>query len=114
MLKAIETDLQDAADALEHLLARLPKLTREEKVDIAARLRGPAKTIKAIDEVVKDEIKRARKGREGTVLGEMFKAIMTLVPTTRLDTTKVKVEHPEVYDTCLDVSDVTRITFEIR
>lgn len=115
MLKAAKTDLSDICDALESLhKAVLPRLTREEKVDVAARLRSAAKTVEAIDKSIKEEIKGWRKGKEGEVKGELFKAILTLVPTTRLNQELLKEQHPDVYEECKETKDQTRISFEVR
>jgi len=114
MNKQIVTDLADITDALEHLSRRLPTLSREEKVDVAARMRAVAKHADLIDEYVKGEIKAWRKGKEGYVLGEVFKAWLGLVEATRLDQTKLKVEYPKVHEACLKKSTDTRITFEPR
>lgn len=114
MNKATEIDLSDAADAIEAIGKRFSKLSLEAKIDVAARLKGVAKTCKTIDEAVKDEVKSKRRGREGYVLGEMWKAFMALIPTTRLDQQKLELDYPEAYAACLKKTTQERITFEVR
>ena len=109
-----ETDLNDACDAIEHVLKRLPKLTLEERIDVGARIRGAAKNIETMDKLIKDEIKATLKNKPGTLKGETWKASLSLVSTERLDQKMVKENHPDVYAACLGVSDVSRVTFEPR
>lgn len=114
MHKMIDADLTDAVDALEHLIKRLHKQPLETKVDVGARIRGLAKSIEVVDKEIKDEVKEILKQKEGEVTGELFKAILKLVPTTRLDQKLLKAEHPEVYQACLDETEVLRVTYEPR
>ena len=109
-----ETDLNDACDAIEHVLKRLPKLTLEERIDVGARIRGVAKNIEAMDKLIKDEIKATLKNKPGTLKGEVWKASLSLISTERLDQKMVKENHPEVYVACLGTTDVTRVVYEIR
>ena len=83
---------------MEHLVRNLPKLTREERVDVAARTRAIAKHCDELDKAVKAEIKEARKGKEGYVKGEQFKAKLTLVPVHRFDQSTFKQERAELFE----------------
>ena len=114
MQKLVKTSLLEASDALEHLVKALPKMTREEQIDTAARLKAVAKHCEFIDDEVKKVIKNVRKGKEGHVLGELFKAHLAIVPTTRLDQKALKVEETEIYNKYLREDDQIRITFETR
>ena|SRR5438045_5957185 len=114
MNKVTRDALDEAGDCIEHLLKKLPNLTLQEQVDVAARVKAVAKNAAAIDEFVKVEIKARRKGKAGTVVGEIFKAVLSLVPTTRLNQKKFEVEEPTIYARYLETNDVTRITFEAR
>ena len=109
-----KTDLEDLTLLLEDLVKRLPDMKREERIDVAARVRGAAKHLKSIDEVVKDEIKKVRKGKEGYVMGESWKAKLTIVPTKRLDQGALKAGDPEVYEQYTKEAEDQRVTFEGR
>jgi len=114
MNKAIKDDLVDASDATEHLLKRLPDLSFEDKVDIGARLRAVAKNCAAIDEAIKDEIKKKLKHKQGSVFGDLFKANLALVETRRFEQSQFKQAQPDLYDKyCVDQTQ-ERITFEPR
>lgn len=114
MNKLTKSDLEDIALIFEELVQRVPVMKREDKVDVAARLRAVSKHIAAIDTMVKDEIKKARKGKEGFVNGEVFKAKLSLVLVNRLDQKALKEGNPEVYDEYTKESEDQRITFEPR
>jgi predicted phage-related endonuclease len=114
MRRSVKQDLFDACDALDHLIEILPKMNMAEQVDVVARLRGASKTIEKLDVAVKRDIKDHLKGKEGTVPGEIFKAVLQLVVTTRLDQQKLKADYPEVFTKCQKTSKEGRITFEPR
>jgi predicted phage-related endonuclease len=109
-----KTDLEDLTLLLEDLVKRLPKLERKERIDLAARLKTAAKHIKAIDDAVKAEIKERLKGKEGTVLGEVFRAHLKLVPTKRLDQSALKEAEPDLYEEYSKETEDQRIVFEAR
>ena len=109
-----KSDLEDLTLLLEDLVKRLPKMERKERIDVAARLKTAAKHIKTIDDAVKAEIKEVRKGKEGVVLGEIFKAILKLVPIKRLDQSAFKAGEPDLYEQYSKETDDQRVTFETR
>ena len=109
-----KTDLEDLTLILEELVKRLPDMKREERIDVCARVRTAGKHIKTIDETVKDEIKASRKGKEGYVNGEQWKAKLSLVPVTRLDQKAFKEAKPELYVKFSNTAEDQRITFEPR
>lgn len=114
MNRRIKNDLVDAGDAIEHILKRLPELPMTEKVDVAALLKAIAKNCAKADTMVKDEIKTRQRGREGTVLGDTFKAILSIVPTRRLDQKAFKEAEPDMYEQYVVEAKDERITFEAR
>ena len=114
MNKTIEDDLIVSSDALEHLMKRLPDLPMADKVDICARLRGVVKNAELIDKAIKDEIKKKLKGKEGTVLGDIFKASLALVISERFNNKAFKEAEPDLYQQYLDKSESQRVTFETR
>ena len=114
MNKSIKDDLLDASDATEHLLKRLPDLSLEDQVDIAARLRAVVKNCGAIDEVIKSNIKKKLREKDGTVLGDLFKATLAVITQKRFDSATFKADQPETYDKyCVD-QEQRRVTFEPR
>jgi predicted phage-related endonuclease len=114
MRNSIETNLTEACEAVESILHSMPALSQAEKIDICARLKGAAKTIKLIDEAVKDEVKNTLRHRAGELAGDLFKACLSLIPTTRVDLKKLEVEHPRIYAKCQTTDEVERINFEVR
>jgi predicted RNA binding protein with dsRBD fold (UPF0201 family) len=114
MNKLVETDLEDVTYLFEDLLKRLHRLTREQRIDVAARLRAAAKHIKAIDDSVKAEVKKARNHKAGIVKGEKWVAQLSLVPVKRLDQGALKDGAPETYEEYCKEDVDERVTFEVR
>lgn len=109
-----KTDLEDLSLLLEDLVKRLPDMKRGERIDVAARVRTVRKHIESIEETVKAEIKASRRGKEGYVMGEVFKAKLTLVPVNRLDQKALKEGNPRVYNEYVKETQDQRITWEPR
>lgn len=114
MNKKIAIDLVDASEATEHLLKQLPDLSLEDQVDIAARIRAVVKNCEAIDRAIKDGIKKKLKNKDGTVLGDIFKANLAYTEVSRFDTTGFKEAHREQYEKWCVVKSEGRVTFEPR
>ena len=114
MNTATKLDLEDLQSVMEALQKRLSKMDLATKVDVAARLRGASKTIELIDSMIKEDIKKQRKGQPGAVLGEVFKANLALVETTRLDQKALKEDEPAIYQQYLKIEEQARVTFEPR
>lgn len=112
MLKSIKQDLEDACDAFDHLRANFERLTREEQVDVGARLRAAAKAIEAMDDQIKTNIKAWRKNKPGIINGENFKAVLAAIDVNRLDQKAFKIGSPTVYAQYLRADTDLRITFE--
>lgn len=112
--KAFELDLADLKDILEGFTLKLDKMTEPELIDLAARLKPVAKHCNTIDEYVKDAVKTKLRHKEGNRLGSLFKAVLKLVPTTRLDQKALKADDPDTFEKyCKDATD-ERVTFELR
>lgn len=109
-----KTDLEDLTLILEELVKRLPDMKREERIDVCARVRTAGKHIEKILDAVKEEVKASRKGKEGYVNGETWRAKLTLVPVTRLDQKALKEGNPKVYDQYKRDDEDQRVTFEPR
>jgi predicted phage-related endonuclease len=114
MNKAAKLDLAYLQESMEDLQKQLETMTMKSKIDVAARLRSVVKSCEAIDKAIKDEIKVIRNNEPGIVVGDLFKASLSLVPTTRLDQKKLEVEYPKAYAKCLETKEQARITFEPR
>ena len=114
MNTSLKRDINDAVDCLESMLAKLEKLNREDKVDLCARVIALQKTADKIEKSIKADIKAWRKGKPGNVLGETFKAVLSLVETTRLNGSALKEAEPKVWERYAETSDVERISFEPR
>lgn len=113
-MKGLDRNLIEASEAVEAIVAQLPKLTMEQKVDTAMVLKAIAKNIEKFDESVKTDIKKKLKDKAGTVLGEMFKAVLQLVPTDRFNQKDFQKDEPALFKAYTDTNDVKRITFEPR
>jgi predicted phage-related endonuclease len=116
MKTAVKYNLEDAALCLEDLLKRYDddKLSRQEKVDVCARLRGAASTIEKLDKAIKAEIKAWRDGKEGTVKGEIFQAVCSINDRTALDQKALKEAEPRTYDKYAKTTPVFTINFSPR
>ncbi len=114
MKKALDQDLIDASDALEHLVKQYDKMTLEEKVDIGARLKGICNNAEKLRKQIGDAMKERVKQKEGTVLGDVFKAVIKLVPIDRLNQTALKEEKPAIYNAYLRNDTDVRVTYEPR
>lgn len=114
MKKATELDLVDLSDILEGFVNKLDKMAEKDVIDLAARLKPVVKHCEKIDTFVKDKVKAKLKHDEGTVLGGLFKAVLKLVPCTRLDQKALKEAHPKIHaEFCVPGED-ERVTFELR
>lgn len=114
MKKSIKEALEDASTVMEEILGKLPNMTLQEKVDVAARLKAVSKNAEKVDELVKKDIKSKLRDKAGTVLGETFKAVLALVPTSKFDQKAFKEAEPDTYDSYVKEDDQPRITFEPR
>jgi hypothetical protein len=114
MNKLVKLDLIDLQTAMEDLITQLPNMTMKTKIDVAARLRSVVKSCEAVDKAIKDEIKVIRHNEPGVVVGDLFKATLAMIPTTRLDQQKLQVDYPKAYAKCLETKEQARITFEAR
>lgn len=114
MNRAVKIDLADACDALESLTARYDKMALTDKVDMGAKLRALLKSAEKLDKLVKADIEEARKGKEGTTLGEIFKAVLKFVPVTRLDSKLLKEKDIKTWAKYSRDDTDHRITYEPR
>ena len=116
MKKALEVDVTGLGDILEGIVMFMDngKINEPDLIDLAARLKPAAKACEAIDKHVKEMVKAKLKHKEGNRLGGMFKAILKLVPTKRLNQGKLKADDPELYEAYCEDEEQERVTFEVR
>lgn len=114
MKKSLERDLTDLTLILESFHEHLNGLTQADMIDVAARLKPVAKACAKFDETVKDIIKVKLDETEGELPGHLFKAVLKLVPTSRLNQKRFKEEKPTMFATFVDEVEDIRITFEVR
>lgn len=114
MKRNIRENVDAVYDGLEWLLNTQVKFTKEETVDVCARLRSALKLAEKLDEACKDHIKALRKGKPGDVVGEAFTATLALAPSERLDQKLLKAEKPEIVAEYTKESESERITFSAR
>jgi hypothetical protein len=114
MRKSTDTDLKDLGDILEGITLKLTKMPEADLIDVAARLKPVAKHCKVIDEFVKAHVKTKLKGKAGFVLGDIFKAVLALVPTKRLNQKRLKEEEPEIHEAYNEPAEDEKVTFVVR
>jgi hypothetical protein len=111
---SLKTDLADLTEILEDFVARKDTMSEQELIDLAARLKPAAKACEVIDKYVKEQVKVKLNHKSGFRNGNMFKAILTLVPTNRFAQAAFKEARPKLYAAFCDKSDEERITFDVR
>jgi hypothetical protein len=112
--KQTRVDLSTMTEIMEDFVTNLSKMKEPDKIDLAARLKPIAKACETIDKDVKKLVKEKRNGKEGSVLGVLFKAVLSKVPTHRFNQAAFKEDHPKYFEQYNeDVTD-ERITFELR
>lgn len=114
MKSQVQVDLKDMAEAMESLQIMFSGLPQALKVDVAAWLHPLIKKAELIDKMVKEEVKAALKDEPGTVNGQMFKAVVKHVQTSRLDQKGLKEAYPKVHAKFYNQIDEPRVTFEVR
>lgn len=114
MKKAQLTDLDTLTAIMEDFANEVELMAEEDRIDLAAKLKPVAKACKVIDDCVKDAIKKKLRNKAGTRLGKTFKAVLSLIPVTRLDQTALKEEMPQVHALYSKTNNEERITFELR
>jgi len=114
MKSQVQVDLGDIVSAMESLQIMFSGLPQEVKVDVAARLHPVLKAAELIDKMVKEEVKTALKDEPGIVNGQMFKAVVKHVQTSRLDQKGLKEIYPKIHAKFYNKVDEPRVTFEVR
>ena len=114
MKKSFEVDLADLVDILEGFTKKLDKIPRDDLIDLAARLKPVVKHINVIDEFAKDYTKAYLKHKEGSLGGGLFKAVLKLVETTRLDQKGLKEGDPAIHAKYNKKVTDERVSFEVR
>jgi hypothetical protein len=114
MKPGLKKDLKMLGEILEDVAKDLAVLPEADLIDVAARLKPVAKHCKTIDDHVKEMVKTKLKHKEGNRLGELFKAVLKLVPTTRLNQGLLKEELPKVHAKYNEAVTDERVTFEVR
>jgi len=114
MRASLKRDIDDLSDAMASIAGAWSKLTMAEKIDAAARIGSTEEMIKSFRDAVKDGIKKLQKGVEGEIDGEAFKAILQVVPSSRLDQKALKENQFKIYNQYLKKGMDERVTFKPR
>lgn len=109
-----ERDLLDLSTILESFSTRLSAMPEADLIDLAARLKPVAKMVKEIDDYVKAGIKDKLKGKEGSRLGNMFKACLKLVSVEQFQQKAFKEAKPALAAQFTETCIQERITYELR
>jgi hypothetical protein len=83
-------------------------------IDLAARLKPATKAIKVIDDYVKASLKAKLNGKEGTRLGNMFKAVLKIISVEQFQQKAFKEAKPAMAAQFTETVEQERITFELR
>jgi predicted phage-related endonuclease len=110
----VKIDLADLAEAMESVQTIFSELPQAVKVDVAAQLHPLIKKAELIDKMVKEEVKASLKDEPGTVNGQMFKAVVKHVETSRLDQKGLKETYPKIHAKFYNKVEEARVTFEVR
>jgi predicted phage-related endonuclease len=110
----VHIDLHDLASAMESLQTMFSGLPQAIKVDVAARLHPLVKAAELIDKMVKEEVKTALKDEPGIVNGQMFKAVVKHIETSRLDQKGLKETYPKIHAKFYNKVEEARVTFEVK
>lgn len=114
MKPTLKKDLKLLSEILEDLVSGWANLSLSDQIDVAARLKPIHKNADKLLENNKELIKKKRNGKPGAVLGEEWKAVMSLVDTTRLNQKLLKEEQPKVHAKYNEAVTDQRITYELR
>lgn len=114
MKPAMNRDLIDISEILEKFVDILGNLTEADQIDLAARLKPAAKSIKEIDDGIKLALKNKFDGKEGTRYGKDFKAILKVIPVATFQQKAFKEANPAMAAKYTEDVDQERITFEVR
>ena len=114
MISQVQVDLKDMAEAMGSLQLMFKDMPQATKVDVAARLHPLIKAAELIDKMVKEEVKTTLKDEPGTVNGQMFKAVVKHVETSRLDQKGLKETYPKIHAKFYNKVEEARVTFEVR
>lgn len=114
MKPTLKKDLKLLSEILEDLVSGWANLSVADQIDVAARLKPIHKNANKILEDNKEFVKGKRNGKPGAVMGEEFKAVMSLIPTTRLNQRLLKEKDPKVHARYNESVTDERITYELR
>lgn len=114
MKKRIKDDLKEFSLMMEDLLEEYRDLPEADLIDIGALIKPISKGCEEIDTYIKDQVKEKLKHNTGTRLGNMFKAVLKIVPVKRLDQKALKEGSPAIHAKYTREYEDERITFELR
>jgi predicted phage-related endonuclease len=114
MKSQVQVDLEDMTSAMQSLQTMFSGLPQALKVDVAARLHPVIKAAELIDKMVKEEVKTTLKDEPGVVNGQMFKAVVKHVETSRLDQKGLKETYPKIHAKFYNKVEEARVTFEVK
>lgn len=117
MNKIMKEDLALLPDLFEDIKKGWDKLSLKEQIDAAARLNSIKNICEKLVEHTKDTVKlkfKAKKLAEGIEPGTYFNAVLTEVPTHRLDQTMLKIDYARAYNACNKAVVDRKINFTAR
>ncbi len=114
MVKSVSKNLDTLTKAVEELEAEMPRLTKEEQIDVCARIVSAKHGIERMESDIKAHIWTWRRKTVGYVPGELFKAYLNIFPVSRFNLEKFKLEHPRIHPRFVETAEEGRITFDAR
>lgn len=114
MKKSQLGDLDTLTAIMEDFVNEVESMEEPDKIDLAAKLKPVAKACKVIDDCVKEAVKKKLRNKAGERLGKAFKAVLHLIPVTRLNQTALKEGMPRIHAEYSETNTEERVTFELR
>lgn len=118
MLKTVARELDELCAAVELLEAQLPRLSKQEQIDVCARVVSFKNTAERIEKYIKQNIRGWRGAPDhltmGYVKGDCFRAFINIFPVTRLDQGALQLDHPRIFGRFLRTRPESRVSFEAR
>ena len=114
MRKELQTNLDVASKALDVLRVALTHASDKELADIGGRLKGIAKASGDLRDGLGERVKKLLRNKEGEIVGDNFRAILTIVLSERIDTTALREKMPDIAARFTVEQKSTRLTFDPR
>ena len=114
MRKALQTNLDVASKALDVLRIAITGASDKELADVGGRLKGIVKASGDLRDGLGERIKNLLRNKEGELVGDNFRAVLTIVLSERIDTTALRDKMPDIAARFTVEQKSARLTFDQR